>query len=68
MGWLGQKKKTGKKKFVLLMSDPLMDWFRDSDDGELCPRIDVNLSCELQRVLCVSRAYTSQSALLNETI
>lgn len=39
------RQKRGKKKFALLMSDPLMDWFRGYDD-ELCPRIDANLSCE----------------------
>lgn len=36
--------KKGKKKFALLISDSLMDWFRGDD--ELCPRIDANLSCE----------------------
>lgn len=41
-GWLTRKRE--KKKFALLMSDPLMDWFRGDD--ELCPRIDANLSCE----------------------
>jgi len=57
---LGQK--TGKKKFALLMSDPLMDWFRTNGD-ELCPRIDANLSCELERVLCTSPLHIAISLI-----
>lgn len=38
------------------MPDPLMDQFRGGGDGgeQICPRVDANLSCELQRVLCIS--------------
>jgi len=60
---LGQK--TGKKKFALLMSDPLMDWFRTavSSAHELTLIYHESLS-----EYYVQAPYISQSASLNEIV